>query len=1472
MQIRLIALCSQAIFLAIALWAIPNSSCLYATEQPTALSGKLEAGVFAKNINPVNMPVWVNGSIAGKQVDRINDPLNARCLVLSDGKTQIAICIVDNCILPLALVDEAKELTQSKTGISANRILIAATHTHSAVSVSGAHGTPAQQDYADSLPGWIAEGIAEANNRMVPAQWGTTSVVCDEYIYCRDWLMKPGKANSSPFSGRVSDSVSMNPGYNNANKIAPIGPVDSLVPILSIQDQLGNPLAVLASFCTHYAGAPNLSADYFGVVCERLGQSLRPDAPEAFVGLMANATSGNANAVDYSKPAVPFTHVDVGTYVSEKILSVLPSIEYSSQVTLDAELDSIELAVRMPSEAEVKTAKRYIETHLQDRLPKTMDENYARETVLLSEMPASRKLNLQAIRLNDFVIVANPCESYNETGLKLRQASPFRMTMNIGLANGHAGYIPPPELFQLGGYTTWRCRTSCLEELAEPKMVEGLTRVMHTLHARQNQPKPVSFQSKPQSPVSPRESLQWLETEPGFQVELVASEPQIVDPVSMQIDARGRMWVVEMGDYPNDDNTPKSRIVVLEDKDGDGFFESSTVFAEKLLFATGIQPWQNGAIVTVQGQLMMLRDLDGDLKSDSTEIWLDGFSIDNPQLRANHPTLAADGWLYIASGLRGGKIKSTLPFGSSQPSEPVDLTGSDLRVHMLSGQVESIAGPTQFGLSLDQFGHRYGCSNRNPCFEIVSERSDLSLSPLSGLATALHDVSPSNAASKVHPLVDAWTTSNLHAGQFTAACGLLVTHSQHFPDAPFATALTCEPTGSLVQRRSIERRNGLSQVTGESPQREWLASYDPWFRPVDLYEGPGGDIYVVDMYRAVIEHPEWVPEELKNRPDQRLGDSHGRIYRVSRGSRNSRKEPKKDLAARIHSNPTELLRHPDAWNRSMAVRTILEIANSGHAKSLVGDLKMICSEETLPIGSNASAFSLLAACDSLDESIVASLFRSSNPELRSLIWTGMRQTSVNWDNQWTETAINTFDNPNASVDEMKSAAWFIAAQPKAETHPSEQFFTSLRYAELAAKSLFRNGDPPHLWMATTAAWHDDLLPFLSQYELTAKSIETKITPMARDCVVRLAMRASQKSFKGESLREYAEAIAVKLDNSPNIASRTIEFAMLEGFCRSGKLAIENESEVERLIQKTATSNNDSVNQRAAIAMLAYSKSNSSKAIALQLLKSTESAMLKSAIATCSAHDTPEFNTWLFERFPSALPAVRQERFNAIRVNPKRLGMLVDALESGQLTSKNLDAAQIQNLAAVRDGSLANRLSKLLSASIHTDRQKVIDQYSTQLATIEVEPMTNQGKAIFAKNCAACHRIDDVGVTVGPDISDSRVQTFEELLVAILDPNRSIDANYFRYLVRTEDGNVIDGLLKDSNSQTITLQSQNGTLTTLNRSDVEEFKSSDASLMPEGIESQIPAKEMAELLWYIKNWRYAADNIPATATLQKYPEK
>ena len=993
---------------------------------------------------------------------------------------------------------------------------------------------------------------------------------------------------------------------------------------------------------------------------------------------------------------------------------------------------------------------------------------------------------------------------------------------------------------------------------------------------------PIENSSLPQSPVSPRDSLRWMEKEPGFQIELVAAEPQIVDPVSMQIDEQGRMWVVEMRDYPSEDSTPKSRIIVLEDKDGDGSFESSNVFADKLLFATGVQPWQNGAIVTVAGQLLMLRDTDGDLRADTTEVWLEGFSIGNPQLRANHPTITADGWLTVASGLRGGKLTASLPFGNPT-SESIDLAGCDLRVHLLTGRVESIAGPTQFGLSFDQFGNRYGCSNRQPCFEILSERSNLSLSPLSGLAPAIHEVSPGEASSRVFPLVNAWTTSNLHAGQFTAACGVLVTHSRHFPEAPYATVLTCEPTGSLVQRRSMVRLQGRSGIVEESSKTEWLASRDPWFRPVDLYEGPNGDVYVVDMYRAVIEHPEWVPAELKNRPDQRFGNAHGRIYRVSRADSPVSKTRSVSTADRLlqptAESLTAWLQHPDAWNRSVAARLVLEQFAAGSRDAMLEILReqILQPRSDLPVGATATACDLLASVDSLDEQAVRNLLQRDMSLLRTKAWIALSRSSSSASKPWIDEAIEAIENPVASLEERRAAAWYVASlQDRPNQSIVQDSPQAKRFTEAAAKSVIANCQDNHLWMAVTAASRTHLDLFLSSY-LSRVTDPSSSSDLAWDTepVLRLASRFAMQSRPVE-IANWVERCTQEIVSNAHPQRRKTCYAILGGIARVGKLKIEPDSPLERLVQTAAESDadtsdagtSDTVLRRAAISLLSASQSESSKAMALKLLATPDAGILKVAIATCAVHNTPEFSEWLLDRLPTALPDVKQELFNAIRNHPSRLAAMVERLEQKRLSIRVFDASQIQSLRSVRVEEMGTRLSKVFAESVNADRQGVIDLYSQGLVGSQIDPANNQGKVLFAKNCAACHRLDGVGTAVGPDISDSREQSFEKLLIAVLDPNRSIDANYFRYLARTQDGSVVEGLLKDSNAQTISLAGQNGISTTIRRGEIEELKSSGASLMPEGIESQVSAREMADLLWYVKNWRYLADGVPANAVIGK----
>jgi neutral ceramidase len=294
----------------------------------------------------------------------------------------------------------------------------------------------------------------------------------DKNVFCRRYLMKPGTAATNPFGGTEDDQAQMNPGHNNPNKIRRTGPVDTDVAVLSIQTRDGQPIALLSNYSTHYVGAPPISADYFAVFCDRIAEMIgAKDVSPPFVAMLSNGTSGDANCIDFdrSEPR-KFDRFTVGEDVARAAFEAYQTIQYYDWVPLVVEERLLTLGVRMPSDEEVAEAAAVV-AELPDGRPRNITESYARETVLLSQMPASHEMKLQAIRIGELGITALPVEAFGSTGLEIKQRSPLKPTFNISLANGYFGYVPPPDQHKLGGYTTWRARTSMLEVEAEPKIV-----------------------------------------------------------------------------------------------------------------------------------------------------------------------------------------------------------------------------------------------------------------------------------------------------------------------------------------------------------------------------------------------------------------------------------------------------------------------------------------------------------------------------------------------------------------------------------------------------------------------------------------------------------------------------------------------------------------------------------------------------------------------------------------------------------------------------------------------------------------------------------------------------------------------------------------------------------------------------------------------------------------------------------------
>ena len=453
---------------------------------PAAEARPIRAGAFAIDITPLAFPVIVNGGFLEKTATKAHDPLHARCLVLDDGQTRLAIAVVDNCVMPRSLLDEAKALAAKATGIPPERMLISATHTHSAPSVRPSLGCRADEAYSRYLPGRIAEGIERAAANLRPARVGWAVAVDREHTHCRRWIYRPDKMLTDPF-GVQSVRAMMHPGHQNPACVGPAGPVDPAITMLSVQGTDGRPIAILANYSMHYYGASPLSADYYGHFCRAMARRLGADTGDPpFVAMMSQGTSGDLQWRDYGGPK---TSPGIERY-AEEVAAVaheaLEGIAYHERAVLAMAERTLTLGRRWP-DAERLAWARKIADAMGDRRPTTKPEIYALGTLALAEAGPA-ELKLQAIRVGDLGITAVPCEVFGITGLWLKARSPTDVTMNMSQANGSEGYIPPPAQHALGGYTTWS-RINCgLEVEAEPKIVDTVLGLLEQVTGRPRRP------------------------------------------------------------------------------------------------------------------------------------------------------------------------------------------------------------------------------------------------------------------------------------------------------------------------------------------------------------------------------------------------------------------------------------------------------------------------------------------------------------------------------------------------------------------------------------------------------------------------------------------------------------------------------------------------------------------------------------------------------------------------------------------------------------------------------------------------------------------------------------------------------------------------------------------------------------------------------------------------------------------------
>jgi putative membrane-bound dehydrogenase-like protein len=961
---------------------------------------------------------------------------------------------------------------------------------------------------------------------------------------------------------------------------------------------------------------------------------------------------------------------------------------------------------------------------------------------------------------------------------------------------------------------------------------------------------------------SPEESLKSIQVKPGFAVELVASEPLVQSPIAFAWGPDGKLWVVEMGDYPlgaDGKGKPGGRIKFLESTKGDGKYDKATVFLDNLSFPTGVLPWRKGVIVTCAPDIFYAEDTKGTGKADKKEILYTGFVEGNPQHRVNSLVWGLDNWIYVANGDSAGKITST----KRKQVPPLDIRGRDLRIRPDTGELDTVTGGTQYGRSRDDWGNWFGNNNSNPLWHYVLDDHYIRRNPHVAPPDPRVHVPVEPGAARVYPISRTLPRFNdpQTANHFTSACSPIVYRDELYYQSPererrvddktpVANApgserpqwvFISEPVHNLIHREVMAPKGVTftSRRAEDERESEFLASSDNWFRPTMIQTGPDGCLWIAEMYRQVIEHPEWIPKDWQKRLDLRAGADKGRIYRVVPVGVKPRAVPRLDkldtagLVAALDS--------PNGWQRDTA-QMMLMWRND---KAAVPLLEKLATEGKRPLA-RLHALCTLDGVDAINPASIITALKDSDP--------GVRRHAIR------------LCEPRLAGSKDLAAA---LASTNSKEH-DEQVLLQLAYTlgkwddpragvELGTLALAGRDNPYVLGAVLSSLTDKNLEPMIGSINAVAFEgvfppvLMRKLLPLAlaQNNLRAVAMLLRAVNFQNGSDSRTFETVEAVLDS---LDANDMSLADLR---KKAKDATFN-GWVAGLIhyfdaaRKTAVGLKASTTERTrAIRILGRGFDHQKEDLRIlggYLSLGTPPELQTVAVATLGRLNEPAVPKILLQGWKGYSPALRSQILDILLQRESGTGAILDAIDHKEVLPIEIDAARRQRILQQKHASLRDRAAKLFAGSINADRQKVVDSYRSVLTT-KGDP--KRGAQIFTKTCATCHRFQGVGEEVGPDLASLGDKSPEALLTAILDPNRAVEARYIAYIAVTKSGVSYNGLLASETGNSVTIVSQDGKKHTILRTELEALSSTDKSAMPEGLEKDLKPQDVADVIAHLR---------------------
>jgi putative membrane-bound dehydrogenase-like protein len=944
-------------------------------------------------------------------------------------------------------------------------------------------------------------------------------------------------------------------------------------------------------------------------------------------------------------------------------------------------------------------------------------------------------------------------------------------------------------------------------------------------------------------PHEPADALKTFQTLPGFRIEQAAAEPLVTDPVAMSFDEDGRLYVVEMLDYSEQDKAMIGRVRMLEDTDGDGRFDKSTIFLDKLSWPTAVMCYDGGVFVGVAPDILYAKDTNGDGKADVVRKVFTGFSRANVQGLLNSFHWGLDNRIHGATSSNGGQIRR-----ADDPSaKPINIGGRNFSFDPRTLDLTPTSGASQHGMTYDDWGRRFVCHNSDPIQMVMYEDRYVARNPYLAAPNPKVTISVEGAQSAVFRIspVEPWRVlrtklrvsglakgpiegGGTPAGYFTGTTGVTIYRGDAWPAEFRGQAFVGEVASNIVHRKILEPAGVGFRSRRVDVKKEFLASTDIWFRPVQFANAPDGTLYIADFYREVVEHPASLPPEIKKYLNLN-SRGRGRIYRIVPDGFKQRPLPQLGKASTAELVAT--LGHRNGWHRNTAARLLWQRQD----RTAVKLLEKLAETATLPEGRMHARYAL-QGLKALTPAVVLRGLADPNPRVR-------------------EHAIILAESVAAASAPVRAKLYELISDEDARVRYQLAFSLGElpsappRNAALA-KLARRDGGDKWVRVAILSSLAEGADAVLADLAADAKF---RATAGGRELLGTLARQIGLRARQSEvatamrsllALREKEDALVLAL-------ARTLG----DGLARSGsplRKQLLDRDVLNDLIWdacKRAVNEKLPVKDRVeGIRTLSLMPLAGAQDLLTMFLGSQQPQQVQlAAVETLGRFPDAAAGQALVAAWPGFSPRLRSAAAETIFSRPAWAAAFLEAVQRKKIAVSDVEPARLKLLQASADPKLrasADRVAKLLNLG---RRQDVLAAYRPAL---DLKGDVPRGKALFQKVCAACHRLEGVGHETGPSLATLQNRGAEAILLNVLDPNREVNPQYVSYVVLTKDGRTFTGMIAAETATSVTLKRGDNQSDTILRIDIDRMRSTGLSLMPEGLEQQIDRQGMADLIAYL----------------------